>query len=135
MGSHGGRLGRAAALALSLGAMPLLSGCSLIFVRESSSSDPQAPPECTQSRVAPLLDFTYAAGAGALGFATGQACSDGRCESITPVFIWFAAMAAIPAAVSGVLGWTRTSDCKDAWRRWCALHEGCAQGDAVQPFR
>lgn len=132
MDAHRGRVKRIVVASLLLGAAPLLSGCSLAFVKGPSSTDSEAPPECTRSPVAPILDFAYVAGTGALAVATDRACSGGRCESIAPLFVGVAVVAAIPVAVSAIVGTKRAYECSDAWHRWCASRGGCSSGDTIK---
>lgn len=109
---------------------PVSSGCSFAFVRGPSSTDSGAPPECTRSPVAPILDLTYVAGAGAFAGVVGGKCSGGTCESATgPLLVAAAIITAIPVAVSSITGVKRIYECHEAHRDWCASHGGCPADD------
>jgi hypothetical protein len=113
---------------------PVASGCSLAFVRGPSSTDSEAPPECTTSPVAPILDFTYVVGAGGLVVAMSSACSGGTCESAAPGLLVAAAVAsAIPVAVSSITGLKRIYECREAQSDWCSSHGGCPGDDVGRP--
>jgi len=109
---------------------PVSSGCSFAFVRGPSSTDSEAQPECTRSPVAPILDLTYVAGAGAFAAAVGGKCSGGTCESATgPLLVAAAIITAIPVAVSTITGVKRIYECREAQQDWCASHGGCPADD------
>lgn len=116
-------------MVLLLAAAPMLSGCSLLFVRAPSPADSDLPPRCTESQFAPLLDWTVAAGAAALGAYVSSRCAGGQCESAAPVYVLSTALVVVPVGVaSGIVGLKRTADCADAWRSWCASNAALPAG-------
>ena len=108
-----------------------VTGCSAIFVQGPSAASNERPPECTRSRVAPVLDLAVAVGAGVLGaVALSVQCRD-RAECTAPVVGGTAVGTAIISGLSAIYGLRQTGRCGDAWEAWCASHEGC--GGAAGP--
>jgi len=129
MAFPGRRFASASAVALLLGQ----SGCSLVFLKAPPEplGDPRLPPDCSTSRVAPVLDilcavvgFTYLGAAVAM---YGEMDPSG--EGTYPYIGMGVAGAALGSlcAYSASEGSTRAARCRDL----VALQRRCAAGEVA----
>ena len=110
----------------------LAQGCSALFIRPPSSESMGDPPQCTESRAAPVADTLVAVPAFILfGAALGPAltCSPNCGENAGPAVAILTGAALLVAGASAVHGFSATNRCREAVTSWCASHD-CGEPDA-----
>ena len=112
----------------------LAQGCSLIFVRSPRSDATDEPPECTESRAAPVVDSVVATAALLIGFAglgAALGCSPHCGENAGPAVSVLSGVVLLATGASAYHGFSATNRCREAMTSWCAAHD-CGEHDAPQ---
>lgn len=105
---------RAAAIAV------LLASCSPLFVKKPVRASNVAGIECTTSNAVPILDAVLAASFVGLTAYYGQ--KDGRRGDVgPPPEVWFG-MFATGYAISSLVGFLRTDDCREQKREYATYN-------------